>query len=155
VTGFYHGKLTDDFKFVPPGSFIRSVFVQYDAKDEETRYTVNDLIDADMYFRLRSANPRPDRREGGSLFRQVDDLAHPRVRPPRLLFSPNFCPRHMPCDLFFYSRALSPLHITHSLVLLDCVPSTSAFQKPSEPIDCLSHMTDGHIPEAYSLYRPY
>jgi len=56
VTGFYHGKLTDDFKFVPPGSFIRSVFVQYDAKDEETRYTVNDLIDADMYFRLRSAN---------------------------------------------------------------------------------------------------
>ena len=52
---------------------------------------------------------------------------------------------------FFYFHALSPLHITHSLVLFDCVPSTSAFQKSSEPIVCLSHMTDGHIPEAYSL----
>lgn len=55
-TGFYEGRFTSDLKFVPPGSFIRSVYVQYNPSDEEPRLFINDLIDSDVYLRLRNAN---------------------------------------------------------------------------------------------------
>lgn len=53
--GYFECSPSNEYRFVPPGSFIRSVFVQYNPIDE-AKYFINDTIDSDMLLRLRNAS---------------------------------------------------------------------------------------------------
>lgn len=54
TTGYIHAAQTDDYRFEFIDSFVRSIFVHVPQPPHSPTYIINDLIDADMYYRLNS-----------------------------------------------------------------------------------------------------
>ncbi|KAG8820415.1 hypothetical protein FRC19_008882 [Serendipita sp. 401] len=51
--GFYSCTPTDGIVFVPPGSIIRSAYVQSHTISKENKLFINDAVDSDMFLRLK------------------------------------------------------------------------------------------------------
>jgi hypothetical protein len=53
-TGFIQAGEPQTYSFVFAGTFVRSVLVHPPGDSYRTKYVVNDLLDSDMYLRLKS-----------------------------------------------------------------------------------------------------
>lgn len=54
ITGYVHASETNDYRFEFIDCFIRSVFVHLPKPPHSPSYVINDLIDPDMYYRLKN-----------------------------------------------------------------------------------------------------